>query len=128
MENKQYISLEKKKELELELQDLKGPKRQTILEALQFARSLGDLSENAEYHQAREDQGKLEERISRIEGILQSSQVVTGGGGEIVEIGSKVVVVKKGDTLGNISKKSILSFGMFYSSAIMFLIPLILRS
>ena len=91
-----YITKEKKKALEIELEELKGPKRKEILVALEYAKSLGDLSENAEYHQTREDQGKLEERIKRIEQILESSQVVSGGGGEIVEIGSRVVVQKEG--------------------------------
>ncbi|MEI6580608.1 MAG: transcription elongation factor GreA [bacterium] len=91
-----YITEEKKKALEIELKDLKGPKRKEILAALEYAKSLGDLSENAEYHQTREDQGKLEERIKRIEQILQSSQVVAGGGGEEIEVGSKVVVKKDG--------------------------------
>ena len=79
-----------------ELKDLKGPKRKEILQSLEYAKTLGDLSENAEYHQAREDQGKLEARIVKIEQILQSSQTVKGGGGEIIEIGSKVVVQKEG--------------------------------
>ncbi|MEK7113342.1 MAG: transcription elongation factor GreA, partial [Patescibacteria group bacterium] len=57
-----YITEEKRKALELELIELKGQKRKEILEALAYAKSLGDLSENAEYHQVREDQGKLEER------------------------------------------------------------------
>jgi len=91
-----YITEEKRKELEQELVELKGPKRREILDSLAYAKSLGDLSENAEYHQAREDQGKLEERISKVEQILQSSRVVKGGGGEIIEIGSKVVVQKEG--------------------------------
>ena len=90
-----YITEEKKKKLEEELQDLMGPKRREILDSLEYAKSLGDLSENAEYHQAREDQGKLEERIKKIEQILQSSRVVSGGGGEIIEIGSNVVVQKE---------------------------------
>ena|SRR3989344_3552178 len=94
-----YITEEKKKALVAELAELKGPKRREILEALQYAKSLGDLSENAEYHQTREDQGKLEERILQVEEILQSAQVVKGGGGDIVEVGSKVVV-KKDDTAG----------------------------
>ncbi len=93
-----YITEEKRKALEVELKDLKGPKRKEILEALGYAKSLGDLSENAEYHQTREDQGKLEERILKIEQILQSSQVVKGGGGDVVEVGSKVVVKKEGKT------------------------------
>lgn len=91
-----YITEEKRKALEIELNDLKGPKRKEILDNLEYAKSLGDLSENAEYHQTREDQGKLEERIAKIEQILQSSQVVKGGGGEVIEIGSKVVVQKEG--------------------------------
>ena len=91
-----YITEEKKKALKAELVDLKGPKRKEILDALQYAKSLGDLSENAEYHQAREDQGKLEARILQIDGILQSSEVVKGGGGDTAEVGSKVVVQKEG--------------------------------
>ena len=92
-----YITKEKRKALELELEELKGPKRKKILEDLEYSKSLGDLKENAEYHQTREEQGKLEERISKIEQILQSSQVVSStGGGDIVQIGSKVVVQKDG--------------------------------
>ena len=91
-----YITEEKKHALEEELKDLKGPKRKEILDALQYAKSLGDLSENSEYHQAREEQGKLEARITKIEQILQSSETVKGGGGDVVEVGSKVVVQKNG--------------------------------
>jgi len=92
-----YITEEKRQALLAELKDLKGPKRKEILENLEYAKSLGDLSENAEYHQVREDQGKLEERIVKIERILESSQTVKGGGGDIIEIGSKVTVQKEGD-------------------------------
>lgn len=96
-EEENYITEEKKKSLEKELKDLEGPKRREVLENLAYAKSLGDLSENAEYHQTREDQGKLEERIARIEKILQSSKIVSGGGGDIIEVGSKVVVIKEGE-------------------------------
>src|SRR3989338_3967456 len=91
-----YITKDKRKELEAELADLRGPKRKEILETLQYAKSLGDLAENAEYHQAREDQGKLEARILKVEQILKSSQTVSGGGGDTVEVGSKVTVQKEG--------------------------------
>lgn len=91
-----YITKEKRKKLEMELEDLKGPKRREILAGLEYAKSLGDLSENAEYHQTREDQGKLEERIVHIEQILQSSQTISGGGGDVIEVGSTVVVQKEG--------------------------------
>lgn len=95
-QSEDYITEEKKEALLAELKNLKGPERKEILKTLEYAKSLGDLSENAEYHQAREEQGKLEERIAKIEKILQSSKVVKGGGGDVVEVGSKVVVQKKG--------------------------------
>lgn len=91
-----YITEEKRRALEIELKDLKGPKRKEILASLAYSKSLGDLSENAEYHQAREEQGKLEERIVKIEQILQSSETVKGGGGDVIEVGSKVIVQKEG--------------------------------
>ena len=90
-----YITAAKKKEFEAELKDLKGPKRKELLEQLAYAKSLGDLSENAEYHQARDEQAKLEVRIQKIEHILQNSEIVEGGGTEAIEIGSKVVVEKE---------------------------------
>ena len=92
-----YITKEKRKALEIELENLKGPKRKEILASLEYAKSLGDLSENAEYHQTREEQGKLEERIAKIEQILQSSHIISSsGGGDVVEVGSKVIVQKEG--------------------------------
>ena len=54
-----YITEEKKKALESELKELKGPKRKEILENLEYAKSLGDLSENAEYHQTRKTKVNL---------------------------------------------------------------------
>ena len=90
-----YITKEKRKALEIELKDLKGPKRKEILASLEYAKSLGDLSENAEYHQTREEQGKLEERIAKIEKILQFSQNILKGEGDTVEVGSTVVVQKQ---------------------------------
>lgn len=89
-----YITEEKRRALEVELEDLKGPKRREILSSLEYAKSLGDLAENAEYHQTREDQGKLEERIAKVEQILKSSQTVRRGGGDVIEVGSKVLVQK----------------------------------
>lgn len=92
-----YISPDKKKELEAELAELKGPKRQQVLDALSFARSLGDLSENAEYHNARDEQGRLEERIAKIEEVLRNSVVVTKHSTSSISVGSVVTVKKKGD-------------------------------
>lgn len=91
-----YITEEKKVALEAELAELSGPKRKEILEALEFAKSLGDLSENAEYHQARDEQGKLEERISKIEHMLRTATVVSRHHSTQVEVGATVVIQKKG--------------------------------
>jgi len=96
MEEKNYITEEKRQALLEELNNLKTVKRRDILEALDAARALGDLSENAEYHQAREDQGKTEDRINQIEYMLQSSVVVKKHHSTKVEIGTTVKVLKEG--------------------------------
>jgi transcription elongation factor GreA len=96
MEEKSYITEEKKQALMEELKHLKTVKRKEILEALDAARALGDLSENAEYHQAREDQGKTEDRINQIEYMLQSAVVVKKHKSSKVEIGTTVKVIKEG--------------------------------
>jgi len=75
MKEVNYITENKKKALIEEVEYLKTFKRKEIEEALASAKALGDLSENAEYHQAREDQGKTEDRINQIEYMLQSAIV-----------------------------------------------------
>ena len=70
------ITKEKKVKLEKELEDLKQNKRKEIVERLRHARDLGDLSENAEYDEARRDQAILESLISEIEDILLNSEIV----------------------------------------------------
>jgi len=62
--------------LQQELQTLKGPKRHGIIAAIEEARAHGDLSENAEYHAAKEDQGMNEGRISLLEDKLARAQVI----------------------------------------------------
>jgi len=95
MEETNYITEDKKKSLEEELNNLKTIKRKEILEALESARALGDLSENAEYHQAREDQGKTEDRIIQIDHMLKSAVVVKKHKSDSVEIGTTVKVKKE---------------------------------
>lgn len=96
MDEKNYITEEKKEALIEELNNLKTIKRKEILEVLNAARALGDLSENAEYHQAREDQGKTEDRINQIEYMLQSAVVVKKHSSARVEIGTSVKLKKDG--------------------------------
>ncbi len=96
MEETHYITEEKKQLLIEELNHLKTVKRKEILESLEAAKALGDLSENAEYHQAREDQGKTEDRINQIEYMLQNAVVVKKHHSTKVEIGTTVDVKKEG--------------------------------
>ena len=93
----QYITAEKKEELQAELAMLTGTKRKEIMESLEFAKSLGDLSENAEYHQAREAQGKLEDRIMKVESILKSSVLIDKHHSTKVEVGATITVQKVGE-------------------------------
>jgi len=96
MEEINYITEEKKQLLLAELDNLKNIKRKEIMESLNAAKALGDLSENAEYHQAREDQGKTEDRINQIEYMLQSAVVIKKHSSTHVEIGTTVIVRKDG--------------------------------
>ncbi len=88
---KQYqITKEGKTELEQELSELKG-RRGEIAQKIAEARDYGDLSENAEYDAARDEQGIVESRIAEIEDILMNSEIITNGkNSNKVGIGSKV--------------------------------------
>ncbi|MBC7564735.1 transcription elongation factor GreA [Candidatus Saccharibacteria bacterium] len=87
---KQYqITAEGKMELETELATLKA-RRGDVAEKIANARDFGDLSENAEYDAAREDQGLLETRIAEIEDIINNADIIKGGSKGLVELGSKV--------------------------------------
>ncbi|NTW61812.1 transcription elongation factor GreA [Candidatus Saccharibacteria bacterium] len=78
-----------KKELEIELKNLKG-KRGAIADKIAEARDFGDLSENAEYDVAREEQGLIETRIAEIEDILLNADIIKGGSKSKISLGSKV--------------------------------------
>lgn len=93
----EYLTPEKKVELEKELDYLKSVRRKEIADALEYAKSLGDLSENAEYQQAREDQANCEDRISHVEQILKHAVVMTEHKSGFVEVGTQVTVQKKGE-------------------------------
>lgn len=91
------LTQEKFDELKAELEQLITVARKEIAESLEYARSLGDLSENAEYHAARELQAATEERIRRLEGVIKSAVIMTEKKKGIVGFGSKVTIKKKGD-------------------------------
>jgi len=92
----QYLSEEKYSELKAELANLKTVERKKNAEDLEYAKSLGDLSENAEYHEARERQADVEDRIAQIEYTLKNSQIVKNHHSGQVDVGTTVMVKKNG--------------------------------
>ncbi|MEK9176947.1 MAG: transcription elongation factor GreA [Patescibacteria group bacterium] len=91
------LSQEKFDELKAELERLTTVTRKEIAESLEYARSLGDLSENAEYQAARELQAATEERIRRLEHIVKSATIISEKKKGTVGFGSQVTIKKKGD-------------------------------
>lgn len=73
----QYVSEEGLEKLKAELQELKTTKRKEIAARLEHAKTLGDLSENAEYQEAKEEQSLVESQIAELEEILRSAVVIT---------------------------------------------------
>jgi transcription elongation factor GreA len=96
MPPEELISQEKFEELTKELEELRTTRRREVAEQLEYARSLGDLSENAEYQEAREMQSSVEERIQKLEGVLKNAKIVRAGKGDIIAMGSVVTVQKVG--------------------------------
>jgi transcription elongation factor GreA len=84
------ISPQGKAEAEAELEDLRDVKRPRIVAAIKAAREEGDLSENAEYHAAREEQGHLEARIRMLEELLSKAAVVEAPTGDKAQVGSQI--------------------------------------
>ena len=97
-ENKQYLSKEKFNELSEELKNLKTVRRKDVAEKLEYAKSLGDLSENAEYQEARDEQAAIEDRIMNLDAIIKSAEIVLKKKSENVTVGSTVVVKKVGES------------------------------
>ena len=88
----ELISQEKFEELTKELEALRTTRRKEVAEQLEYARSLGDLSENAEYQEAREMQAAVEERIQKLESILSSAKISRGSKCDRVDMGATVSV------------------------------------
>lgn len=92
------ITLQGAEKLRAELRKLKAEDRPAVIRAIAEARSHGDLSENAEYHAAREEQGFLEGRIQSLEATLRTAVVVEPTErGARVELGSRIRVEVDGD-------------------------------
>jgi transcription elongation factor GreA len=97
-DEKQYLTKEKFQEFTKELEQLRTVKRKEVAEHLEYAKKLGDLSENAEYQEAREEQAEVEDRISHLEQVLKQAVILDNQRGDIVSIGATVTIQKSGES------------------------------
>ncbi|OGF52449.1 transcription elongation factor GreA [Candidatus Giovannonibacteria bacterium RIFCSPLOWO2_02_FULL_43_11b] len=96
-ENTEYLSASGFSRLKEELSILKDKKRKEVAERLEYAKSLGDLSENAEYQEAKEEQQFVEGRIADLEDILSRAVLISHpASASVVNIGSTVITKKEG--------------------------------
>src|SRR3989344_8773092 len=79
-------------ELLAELEDIKKNKLPAVIDRVSKAREFGDLSENAEYHAARDDHAWIQGRLEELEAVLAQAQIIETGSGGPINIGSRVVV------------------------------------
>jgi transcription elongation factor GreA len=88
----EHMTQEQYDKLAADLAELEGPKRAEIVEAIRVARGYGDLSENFEYHSAKNEQGLLERRITMLRARLESAEIVEGANADVVTVGHTIVV------------------------------------
>ena len=98
MEQEIYLTADGAAKLQAELEELKGPRRDEMAKRLRSAIQMGDLSENADYHKAKEDQSFMEGRIQELEYLLKNATIidVTDLSTNMVQVGSRVTV-QEGD-------------------------------
>ncbi len=97
MPDPQHLSQGAFERLQAEYEDLTTRGRVDIARKIESARELGDLSENGDYHAAKEEQGKMEGRIRHLEAIITNALIVEGGAGDSVTAGSIVGIRYEGD-------------------------------
>jgi transcription elongation factor GreA len=102
VEKAEHMTQAQKAQLEAELADLEGPKRAEVVQAIKTARSFGDLSENFEYHSAKNEQGLLERRITILRDRLQRAVLIdeSAAATDKVSVGSRVTIERDdGETM-----------------------------
>jgi transcription elongation factor GreA len=92
-----HLSQDAYDRLKAEHEELTTHGRTDIARKIQAARELGDLSENGDYHAAKEEQGKMEGRIRHLEALLENAEIVESTGSDTVRAGSIVEIVYEGD-------------------------------
>src|ERR1043165_4126792 len=80
-----------------ELNDLTTRGRIEVAQKIEAARLMGDLSENGDYHAAKDEQGHMEGRIRQLEHVIETAEIIEGGDDGIVSAGSIVTIVYEGD-------------------------------
>jgi transcription elongation factor GreA len=93
----QYLSPEGHEKLQNELQELKTVRRRETADKIETAKALGDLSENAEYQEAKTEMAFIEGRIREIEEILKNVSIIEDGGSDIIRVGSTIEAEIKGE-------------------------------
>jgi transcription elongation factor GreA len=93
-----FLTEQGKQKLEQELENLKGPVRLKLAAQLKSAIEMGDLSENADYKKAKEDQGFIEGKIQELEATLKRARIIDESNisSDIVQMGSSVVIKEEG--------------------------------
>ena len=91
-EKKIYLTQQGFEELKSELDNLINVKRPANIQAIKEARALGDLSENADYDAAKNDQAEIEGRIKKIEKMLENVEIIEKGDSSVVSLGTTVSI------------------------------------
>ena len=100
MEDKYYVTKERLEELKKEVEELKTTKRLEVAERLKRAKEFGDLSENSEYNEAREEQSRVETRIFELDELLKRAVIIKkASGADTVQVGSTVTAKSNGKAI-----------------------------
>jgi transcription elongation factor GreA len=92
MAQENFLTKEGLEKLKSELDNLKKVVRPEVIEQIKDARAQGDLSENAEYHSARDRQGHVEARIKELEYLIDNATIIEETKSDVVSVGSKVKI------------------------------------
>ena len=96
----EQLTIKQASALRAEIEELEGPRREEVVAAIKKAREFGDLSENFEYHAAKNEQGLLEARIRSLRARLDGAEIVEDAAGDAVGVGSVVDVRdEQGETM-----------------------------
>jgi transcription elongation factor GreA len=91
-----YVTKEGLEKLKNELNELRNVRRKEVAARIEIAKDMGDLSENAEYNEAKEEQGFVEGRIAELEALIPNAVIIEHGNADTVSVGSTVRVEANG--------------------------------